>query len=108
MITFTYRYKIKPTKEQIRQFEQYLDICRSVYNYAHAERKSWLKSRKSKVNCCSIISEYIIPADISFPDYNLQAKALTKAKKKLSHLKQVNAQCLQQVLKRLDKAWSDF
>ena len=108
MITYTYSFKIKPTNQQIRQFEQYLDICRSVYNFAHAERKAWLESRKSRVNCCSIISEYIIPADVPFPNYNIQAKALTEAKKKLSHLKIVNAQCLQQVLKRLDKAWSDF
>lgn len=43
-----------------------------------------------------------------FPNYNIQAKALTEAKKKISHLKLANAQCLQQVLKRLDKAWSDF
>lgn len=108
MITYAYQYKIKPNKQQIKQFEQYLDICRSVYNFAHAERKTWLESRKSRVNCCSIVSEYIIPADAPFPNYNIQAKALTEAKKKLSHLKLVNAQCLQQVLKRLDQAWGDF
>ncbi|MBE9171469.1 transposase [Pleurocapsales cyanobacterium LEGE 06147] len=108
MITYTYRYKLKPTKQQIRQFEQYLDICRSVSNYAHAERKAWLESRKSRVDCCSIVSEYIIPANTPFPSYNIQAKALTEAKNKLPHLKLVNAQCLQQVLKRLDKAWNDF
>lgn len=108
MITFTYRYKIKPTKQHVRQFEQYLDICRSVYNFAHAERKAWLESRKSRLDRCSIVSEYIIPAEQPFPGYNKQAKALTKAKKQLPHLKLVNAQCLQQVLIRLDKAWVDF
>ena len=108
MITFTYRYKIKPTKQQLKQFEEYLDICRSVYNYAHAERKAWLESRKSKVDRCSIVSEYIIRHDKPFPSYNAQAKALTEAKKRLPYLKLVNAQCLQQVLKRLDKAWTDF
>ena len=108
MITYTYQYKIKPTQQQIKQFEQYLDICRSVYNYAHAERKAWLESRKSKIDRCSIVSEYIIPADTPFPNYNNQAKALTEAKKKLPHLKLVNAQTLQQVLKRLDQAWTDF
>ncbi len=108
MITFTYSFKIKPTKQQVRQFEQYLDICRSVYNFAHAERKAWLESRKSKVDRCSIVSEYIIPADYPFPSYNNQAKSLTEAKKQLPHLKLVNAQCLQQVLKRLEKAWVDF
>ncbi|MDJ0746434.1 MAG: transposase [Xenococcaceae cyanobacterium MO_167.B27] len=108
MITFTYRYKIKPTKQQIRKFDQYLDICRSVYNFAHGERKAWLESRKSRIDRCSIVSEYIIPADATFPSYKNQAKALTEAKKKFPHLKLVNAQALQQVLKRLDKAWSDF
>ena len=108
MITLTYQYKIKPTKAQIKQFEQYLSICRSVYNFGHSERKAWLESRKSLVDRCSIKGEYIIPADTPFPGYNIQAKALTAAKAKLAHLKLVNAQCLQQVLKRLDKAWADF
>ena len=108
MITFTYQYKIKQTQQLLRQIEQYLDICRSVYNYAHAERKAWLESRKLRGDRCSIVSDYIIPADTPFPGYNLQTKALTEAKKKLPHLRLVNAQCLQQVLKRLDKAWSDF
>ena len=108
MITYAYRYKIKPTQNQIRQFEQYLSICRSVYNFAHAERKAWIESRKCQVDRCSIQSEYIIPAEKPFPNYNIQAKALTEAKKKLPHLKLVNAQCLQQVLRRLDRAWTDF
>ena len=108
MITFTYQYKIKPTKAQVKQFEQYLSICRSVYNFGHSERKAWLESRKSLVDRCSIRDEYIIPADTPFPSYNIQAKALTAAKAKLAHLKLVNAQCLQQALKRLDKAWLDF
>ena len=108
MITLTYQYKIKPTQQQIKQFEEYLNICRSVYNFAHAERKAWLESRKSQVDRCSIISEYIVPADATYPGYNNQAKALTLAKKKFPHLKLVNAQCLQQILKRVDKAWHDF
>jgi putative transposase len=87
MIKLTYQYKIKPTKQQIRQFELYLNICRGVYNYALAEKKAWLQSRKSPVNCCSIVSEYIIPADTLFPNYNWQAVALTEAKKKYPHLK---------------------
>jgi putative transposase len=57
MITYAYRYKIKPTQNQIRQFEQYLSICRSVYNFAHAERKAWLESRKCLADRCSISAE---------------------------------------------------
>ena len=60
------------------------------------------------VDRCSISSEYIIPANSPFPNYNQQSAALTVAKTKIPHLKLVNAQCLQQVLKRLDSAWVDF
>ena len=108
MITYAYQYKIKPSAKQIKQFEQYLSICRSVYNFAHAERKAWIESHKCQVDRCSLNHEYIIPVNAPFPSYSIQAKALTEAQKKLPHLKLVNAQCLQQVLKRLDKAWTDF
>lgn len=91
MITYAYRYKIKPTKNQIRQFEQYLNICRSVYNFAHSERKAWLNSRKCFVDRCSVNVEYIIPAETPFPGYNQQSAALTIAKTKLPHLKLINA-----------------
>ncbi|MGF1490482.1 MAG: helix-turn-helix domain-containing protein, partial [Prochloraceae cyanobacterium] len=63
LITLTYQYKIKPRRGQIKQFEQYLNICRSVYNFAHAERKDWLFSRKSKVDCCSIVREKKYPPE---------------------------------------------
>jgi putative transposase len=85
-----------------------LSVCKSVYNYALAERKHWYSSRKSPVNSCSLISEYIIPADAPYPNYNYQAKQLTIAKKTNPDLKSVNAQVLQQTLKTLDKAFSDM
>lgn len=37
MITYAYRFKIKPTKNQIRQFEQYLDKCCKCH--AHTGKK---------------------------------------------------------------------
>ncbi len=88
--------------------EYILGVCRQVYNYALAERKDWLKSRKSPINSCSLKSEYIIPADTPFPNYNIQSKNLTKAKKKNPDLKSVNAEVLQQTLKTLDRAFSDM
>ena len=108
LITFTYEFKIKPTQRQIQEFENYLDICRSVYNFAHRERVDWLNSRKSPIDRCSLFNEYIIPAHTPFPGYNRQATNLTQAKKSFPRLKEVHSQVLQQVLKRLDKAWSDF
>ncbi|GGA49964.1 transposase [Okeania sp. KiyG1] len=86
-----------------------------MYNYALRERKDWLRSRKSPINSCSIVSEYIIPADAAYTNYNHQAKNLTIAKKTHPRLKSVsaksrheNAQVLQQTLKTLDRAFSDM
>lgn len=108
MITLTYQYKLKLNRPQTQEVERILEVCRCIYNYAVAERKHWLRSRKSPVNSCSIYFEYIIPADVPYPSYNNQSKNLTIAKKSNENLKSVNAQVLQQTLKTLDKAFSDM
>jgi len=108
MLTLNYEFKLKPTKEQILIIENILTACRKVWNYALRERKDWVNSRKCKVNACSLEHEYIIKADEPFPDYHIQAKRLTEAKKTNPELKAVNAQVLQQVLRTLDRAWADM
>ena len=108
MITLTYSYKLKLNKKQEDEINHILDVCKGVYNYALAERKDWINSRQSSVNYCSVISEYIIPAYQPYPNYYHQAKSLTEAKKLIPRLKTVNAQVLQQVLKTLDRAFSEM
>ena len=108
MISFTYEFKLKPTKKQIQDIEMYLETCREVYNWNHRERKDWIQSRNSPIDRCSIEKEYIIPAEKSFPNYNIQANNLTQSKKKYPHLAQVHSQVLQSTLKRLDRAWDDY
>ena len=105
MITLTYEYKLAPTSEQIQTFDQWLEICSSVWNFALRERKDWANSRKCNINSCSIISEYIIPPEVKRPTYASQCKALTAAKKEYPHLKIVHSQVLQQVLKQLETAF---
>lgn len=84
---------------------QWLETARKVYNYALAERRDWIKSRKCDVNACSIRSEYIIAAGTPSPTYASQCKALTKARKILLNLQAANAQVLQQVLQTVEKAF---
>ncbi len=57
MINLTYQFRLDLNRQQELEIEQILDVCRSVYNYALVERKHWLRSRKSPINSCSIISE---------------------------------------------------
>lgn len=108
MITLTYEFKLKPTKQQSEEMQHILDVCRSVWNYALRERKDWSASRKCPVNACSIRSEYIMAADMPYPNFAAQCKALTQAKKSSPWLKSVNAQVLQQTLKTLDRAHADM
>ncbi|HBL14650.1 MAG TPA: transposase [Cyanobacteria bacterium UBA11162] len=108
MFCLTYEYKAVPTPEQIQLIEQTLIVCRKVWNFALRERKDWINARKCQVNACSITSEYIIPADAPRPTYAQQCKTLTAAKEEFPELKTVNAQVLQQVLRKLETAVLDM
>lgn len=105
MLALTYEFKLKPTKSQAAEMDDILETCRRVWNYALAERKDWINSRRCLLNACSLRAEYIIPADAPYPSFKLQCKALTQARQVNPNLKGVNAQALQQVLRRLDKAF---
>ncbi|WP_448526211.1 RNA-guided endonuclease InsQ/TnpB family protein [Parathermosynechococcus lividus] len=105
MITLTYEYKLKPTKQQSEHIDHVLETCRRVWNDALRERKDWMASRKCPVNACSLHREYIIPADAPYPSFQLQCQRLTEAKRLNPDLASVNAQALQQVLRRLDHAF---
>jgi putative transposase len=108
MLTLTYEYKLEPTNAQIEYIENTLNVCRSVWNFALRYRKDWCKSRKSLINACSIEREYIMSVDEPFPNYHVQARLLTSAKKTNEFLKSANAQVLQQTLRTLDRAWDDM
>ena len=106
MFTMTYQYRIYPSLEQKATMISWLETCRKVYNYVLRERKDWIKSRKAQVDQCSLVSEYIIPADAAYPNYYQQKRNLTQAKKSLLHLKAVHSQVLQDVLGRADTAFA--
>jgi putative transposase len=108
MLNMTWEFKLEPTLKQISEIEDTLDVCRNIWNFALRERKDWLDSRKCPVNTCSIRQEFILPTDTPFPVYARQCKALTSAKTDFPKLKTVNAQVLQQVLRKLEKSWESW
>lgn len=105
MITLTYEFKLETTPEVASSFDEWLEICRKVWNYALRERKDWVNSRKCDINSCSLVQEYIIPTDAKRPTYASQCKALTAAKKEYPDLKIPQSQVLQQVLRNLEAAF---
>ncbi|EGJ32021.1 MULTISPECIES: RNA-guided endonuclease TnpB family protein [Moorena] len=103
-----YCYRIYPSAIQEQQLLEWLEVSRLLYNQGLGEIKDWINSRKCRVNCCSLQSEYIIPADIPFPNYYDQQNALPKAKEVFPRLKQAPSQVLQTTLRRLHNAWDFF
>ena len=107
-ITLNYCYRIYPDAAQEQTFLDWLEICRSTYNYALREIKDWVNSRKCSLDYCSLEKEYIIPADAPFPGYYKQQNALPKAKKEYPKLSEVPSQVLQTTIRRLHDAWDFF
>jgi len=108
VLNLTYEFKAIPTQKQVQLIEHTLSVCQKVWNFALRERKDWINSRKCHALACSISGEYIIPADAPYPNYANQCKSLTKAKAEFPELATVNAQALQQVLKKLETAFVDM
>ena len=105
MLIRTFEFKLKPTAEQVSKFESWLIACRKVYNYALAQRKAWVNSRKCEINACSLKSEYIIPSCAKRPTFANQCKALTQARKDFPELGAVHVHVLQETLRRLENAF---
>ena len=105
MLNITYEYKLDPTLEQEAAIEDWLEICRKVYNYALAERKDWARSRQCPINACRIDREYIIPVDAKRPTFASQCKSLAAAKQEIPELKRPHTHVLQQVLRTLEAAF---
>ena len=103
-----YNYRIYPDAKQQSLMQEWLEICRQVYNYSLREVKDWLSSRKCSIEECSLEKEYIIPTDVPFPSYHLQQDALPQAKKKFPYLAGVHSQVLQTTVRRLHDTWDSF
>ena len=108
MLILTYRYRIYPDATQEQTFIEWMEICRGAFNYALREIKDWCDSRKCLIDRCSLEKEYILPADLKFPNEINQLNNLPKAKKEFPRLSEVHSQVLQQAVKQLHRGWEYF
>ncbi|MFX1465683.1 MAG: RNA-guided endonuclease InsQ/TnpB family protein [Promethearchaeota archaeon] len=86
----TYQFRVYPTSQQQTTLAQWLTICRSLYNNSLAERRNQWQTQQHSVN------------------YYEQATQLKEAKQTNPCLKAVHSQVLQDVLRRLDKTFTNF
>jgi putative transposase len=100
----TYQYRLNPTPKQASTMEAWGELLRRHWNYALGHRLDWLRRTRCQVDRCSIASEPIgeIPSKV---DYYSQASQLRQTKELFPDYKNIYADCQQQNLMRLDKAW---
>jgi putative transposase len=108
MLTLNYRFRIYPDTTAQQTLVDWMETCRSAYNFALREIKDWCDSRKCLVDRCSIEKEYILAADLKFPTEVNQLNSLPKAKKEFPRLGEVPSQVLQQAIKQLHRGWEYF
>ena len=85
-----FKFQIKTSEKVEQKIEQTLDLCRELYNAGLQERRDAYKWERKSIS------------------YTSQANQLPEITKDRSDLKQVHSQVLQEVLKRLDKAFQGF
>lgn len=100
----TYQYRLCPTPEQAATMEAWGELLRRHWNYALGQRLDWLHRTRCLIDRCSIVSEPIgdIPDKV---DYYTQASELRQTKELFPEYKNIYADCQQQNLMRLDRAW---
>jgi putative transposase len=86
----TYTYKLKPTPQQERLLERTLMLCRHVYNAAVSERREAWQMRGITIT------------------YYHQKAELPGIKEAMPEYSEVNAQVLQDVVLRVDRAFQAF
>jgi putative transposase len=100
----TYQYRLNPTPEQATTLALWGELLRRHWNYALGQRLDWLRRTRSPIDRCSLVAEPIgeIPDKV---DYYTQASELKQTKELFPEYKHIYADCQQQNLMRLDKAW---
>jgi len=100
----TYQYRLQPNQEQAATLSHWGELLRRHWNYALGQRLDYLRRTRSSTDRCSLISEPIGEIT-SKVDYYSQAADLKETKLLFPEYKEIYADCQQQNLMRLDKAW---
>ena len=85
-----YKFRIKPGKRIAQTFAQWLDGCRELYNAGLQERRDAWKTSRTSVN------------------YHAQAAQLSAIKEQRPDIARINAQVLQDTLRKLSKTFDAF
>jgi putative transposase len=97
-INKAYKYRIYPNKTQKEFLDSQFGSCRFIYNYFLNQRQEHYLTHKDKIKA----------KELKSLNYYDNAGELTKLKKQFTWLKNSNSQTLQQSLRNLETAYSNF
>jgi putative transposase len=112
---YTYQYKALPTTNQKLDLNSWLRICQYWYNRQLGDRFDWWEQNRTPVDACPLV--VALPELRDKPNYYNQKKYLPDLKKQpvtvewsgeILDLSSVPANTLQEVCKRVDKAFERF
>ncbi|MEO0538547.1 MAG: transposase [Cyanobacteria bacterium P01_A01_bin.123] len=101
-----YQYRLRPTHEQRCQMSRWLDMLRCQYNWQLADRFDWWEMNRCAVNACPLVTSISEPRDQ--PNYYGQKRSLVPLKAERPWYKEVHAQVLQDMVKRVNLAFERF
>jgi len=111
----TYQYRFDPDTNQKITLNQWLRICRYWYNCQLGDRFDWWEMNRTAINACPLKTSIAAPREK--PNYYHQKQQLPVLKKdlvkvvhsgELLDFKKVDSTVLQDVSKRVDKAFERF
>jgi putative transposase len=141
----TYRYKLRPTKEQNVTMIEWLNLCRRQYNYRLGQRFRWWEETRTPINSCPL-NVSVVPVERIYqdiPEFRVQVRDgrklgedglpvtrkgdkhsnivdgyvqwntvqlgdLKNTKKLFPEYKKIHSQVLQDVINRVETAFSNF
>ena len=102
-----YQYKLLPTTEQKARLNHWLDMLRCQYNYLLVDRFDWYEQNRCPVNACSIEVCHLSELRDN-PEYYAQKRSLVQLKKDRPWYKDIHADVLQDMVKRVKLSFDRF
>jgi len=75
-VQLAYKYKLKPTAQQLDIFKIWIELCRRQYNYRLGERFSWWESTRTPINACPLTCSITPIQEIykNIPEFRVQTR----------------------------------
>lgn len=105
-MNISYQFKLLPSGKQRYRMSRWLDMLRHAYNWMLADRFDWWEMNRCPTNACPLMCS--IAEFREQPEYYGQKRSLVSLKAEREWYKDIHADVLQDMVKRVDLAIGRF